>query len=325
VWQSPRDESVTVLVPKAVRKDFGRLVWLAINGIAEDEGRFAEDVLTDLVHRAHDVLSVRRESASSTLSISSAVQMHAAVLQLVLTSGRATRDLGVRSKAGESPGLNEYVDAVRLAPVEKGSFVIKALLPFETRHRPTSVMMINSSTAAVRTARNIKSGEQSIESWHNAVELGVTSGLCAALAHLTGDSDEDSDSGDVDLRITWAWSPTEVPAELVPVTIPRDLAPTLAEGADVLRREPEEIAVTLVGQIEHLIRPGASSGPGTVRVRGMIDGIGTRTLSFDLDEYSYNQAVQAHHDRRTTIARATVLKEGRKLIVVKSRGIEYGT
>lgn len=327
IWQHYSGQRV--FIPARSTSDAPDLLRIAVREIAQAEGRDEDELAIDLAWRQFDKLHVRRETPGSALGLTEALDLHGALQDTIVAAARAASEPRAFFSGRRPVAVEQYIDRVRLIAPVPGSFVVRALLPLDTspdkerlplvgpaapKVRRISTTLLRATAEAVETAQAVAKGAP-LSQWQNAVPLGVSSNLCDALSRLTGPMKEPS-GGDVELRIAWTWA---APEEAAPsVKIPRGLAPVIAAGGDLLRGEPEEHGIRLIGLVTKLHREDAS-GPGEVTVRGHIENWGdaARTVRFELDEATYRSAIAAHDGGISVRVTALVRRAAYALEVVR--------
>jgi hypothetical protein len=316
-----------VFVPQLIASDTLELISIAVHQIATAEQLDEEELTIDLAWSSFDKLHARRETEESSLRFSSAVDFQNALSDLIMAAASAAAEPKKQFQGRRHHSVDEYIEQVRMIPSVTGSFVIRALLPLtkpstaeslsligpaDSDVRKVSTTILEASQAAVETARSVASGA-SLTAWDDVVTKGVSSNLCDALGRLTGE-DSDDEGGNVDINIAWTW---ERPIEAAPrVSIPAGLAPILGAGGDYLRGDPEEYQIRMIGRITQLHRD-APAGPGEVTVKGLIDewDLTLRSLRIELDQGTYDNAINAHQDGKSVTVLATIRREARLRVV----------
>lgn len=320
-----------VFVPMQRATDFLALTMAAATEIAAAENRTPQEVAIDLVWRKFDKIHVHREAEESSLLYSAGVEMHQALGDLILSAARAVSEPRAVYVGGRYPRMvADYFDQVRMIPSEKGSFVVRALLPIiwsstepafdmvgppNQAVRQVSTTILRAAGVAVNTANQVVANEN-MERWNDAIEEGVSANLCEALTNLVGHGKE---AGRISLRISWTWAK---PADSVnPVEIPVELGEVLKAGAEYLRGQSDEETVLITGRVTTLHRESAT-GPGEITVTGFIEAIDSRngTLRCELDEDTYRSAISAHDGGQTVTVSALVRPAPRGIVV---QHVEY--
>jgi len=338
IWSERRSE-VRVFVANTEQVDFEGLADLAIQHIAEVEDRSESDVRLDISWAGWDKFSARRETATASLPMSEAVDMHVALSDLIVAGARASIEKRRIFSGGRRPAqIVRYLDRVRILPSTPGSFVARALLPLSTdlnnslpligpaqsTVRLIATTMMVASKTAVSVAERFARGEVDLTAWDDAVAVGVSANLCDALARLCGYGEERF-SSNCNLTVDWTWSAPDQ-AELSSVDISAGLAGTLALGSQYLQSDTEESSIWITGLITRLHRDSAI-GPGEITIKGYIEGLdsGPRSLKVELDEGTYHEAVAAHDNGHTVSLGATVRRTARSLDVIRVNTFQVTT
>jgi hypothetical protein len=135
----------------------------------------------------------------------------------------------------------------------------------------------------------------------DSVGAGVSREMCRALADVVK-----SDSvARLDISFNWASgvsAPMNTASEL---SFPKESAIIIDEISKVLRRTPREREDVLYGLITDLHWGSDEEGSRRVGLETIIDR-GRRTVWFDLDEVSYEQAMRYHELRQRVIVRGVL-------------------
>jgi hypothetical protein len=325
IWTSPRD--VRVIVPRQRLDDYGAVMARVISRVAADEGRAEEDVFVDLSWPGYDklVARTRADSTSPAVSLQDALGLNGALRDLIVAAARSAENPQASFRGGWSTSVGAYFDQVRMIPSRPGSYALRALLPLNPEP-PEELLVATVDTKSIRkVTRTLMSGIATAKSaaeqraagaektvFAQAIADGVSADLLDAIVRLGGPS---TDPAPVELGISWTYAAPEAPLE--PVRIPVGLMPVLAEGADILRGAPEEVAGTVTGLVVRLHRQ-EKLGPGEITVQGFVEsaaGSSTHSIKMELDEGTYGQAIAAHRDGATVSVRCTIRYGGPRLSV----------
>lgn len=325
IWAA--DDGARVLLPQQQLTDYRQLVDEAVIRITRHEGRPADDVLVDLEWPAHDKLVARTrvDRQGSSVPLQDALGLNGALRDLVVASARASEKRQPSFRGGWSTAVGQYVDHVRMLPSRPGSFALRALLPLNASE-PEELLLPTTTTTSVRQvtwtlARAVVAAQSAAEAavagagdqvFEQAVEEGVSADLLDALVRLGGPED---DLAPVELSVRWTYAAPE--AELEPVRLSTGILPVLAYGADVLRGTPDEVDATVTGLVVRLHRHDRL-GAGEITIQGFVEseiGSSTRQVRMQLDEPTYEQAIDAHREGTGVRVRCRVRWGGARINV----------
>ncbi len=334
IWVA--DDETRVLLPRRRLDDFVSLAAELVVRVAANARRSEDDVLIELSWPGYDKLTARThaDSASPAVPIQEAIGATDALRDLVVAAARASESRQANFRGGWSSTVGRYFDRVQMIPSMPGSFTLRALLPINAEP-PEQLLLPALDTASIRSvSRTLISGVRAARDaaearsqgagtnvFDAAVSEGVSAELLDALVRLGGPEGETSA---VELGVTWTYSAPEPRSE--PIRIEPGLLPVLAEGVAVLRASVEEVSAVLTGSVTRLHRE-PNIGAGEVTVQGYLDagaGSSTRSMKFELDEYSYSRAIAAHRDGSTVRVACIVRFDSPRLVVVRVTSFELG-
>jgi hypothetical protein len=306
-----------------------------IKDLIEIEDRSTHDLLSDLSMAAFDVIRIRSLEADDigSIQLTAGVELHEYARDLVLSAANTAASdkpravwLGRRSEQ-----VRDYLDSLRLAQSQRGSFVISLLSPWDfiaPSERDQSPLLFvepfgRRATRALATAldavghalkRAATDGVQ--KPFEEAVKAGVSANLCQALAQLT----REGDGTDVSIR----WSATK-PGEGKPsLRLRREDSQSLTEAAQRLSEFEPIPDVMITGIIVHLKEePGAFDGVTTLEAS--VDGRLRRvTVEFSRDDTkTRDDLINAFRHRQRISVVGDVVREGarKKLKLERPRNL----
>ena len=312
--------------------DFALRVSDLLDVLSKQERRSQLQVYVDVASVSSDLVRLRaadRDTEQGSLSLTSGVDFIEGAHDVLLAAACSTvvrRGNFPRRKPKEA---NEYLKRVRLGQTERGSFVLNLLCPVTPQLRaqePTTFFpedpferrvthTLMSSVAAVRDASQQAAFTGNFAAFHEAIGLGVSANLCAAILKLGWVT---SESG---LEISMAWSKTrKIPANVPTlVKIEPDAFPIIEEAARIFRETEPQDDFHLVGFIEQLHRPEAAR-TGRAVITGLVDEQ-VRKVTVELPEPQYSVAVDAHDKRRTISCSGELVKEGRSYTLLNANDL----
>lgn len=316
------------LLPRRRLDDFAALLAEVVERVARVEGRDEDDVIVEMSWPGYDKLTARTHanSPSSAVLLQEAIDSTGALRDLVVASARASESRQANFRGGWSANVARYFDQVKMIPSLPGSFTLRALLPINPEP-PDQLLVPSIDTAnirsvtrtlvsAVRAAKQaaverVGGGEDNV--FEDAVQQGVSAELLDALVRLGGMEHEPAD---LEVGVAWTYAAPEPPAQ--PVRIEAGLLPSLAEGASILRRAVDEVPAVMTGSVTRLHRE-QGLGPGEVTVYGFLEAgtdSSTRTMTFELDEATYEVAIGAHRTGETVRVACTVRFDSPRLTIL---------
>jgi len=220
-----------------------------------------------------------------------------------------------------------------MIPSMPGSYALRALLPLnpeppedilleevDTARTRKVTQTLLSGVAAARQAGEDRAAGGRPEVFEETVEQGVSADLLDALVRLGGTADDPSP---VEISVSWTYAAPMEPAPAI--SIPAGLLPVLSQGADILRGSPEQVPGTITGVVIRLHRR-QRLGPGEITIEGYVDsrlGSSTRNVKVELDEKTYEQAIEAHRSG-TTVRVQCQLEYGHSRLTVR-RVVRFDT
>jgi len=297
------DETAEILQPLSTElRDYSSRISDALRLLAQVEERDQLSVLRDLHRSGIDLLRlrvIRTDAADGTLPLESAVKAINHARELVMAAACMAVEKKVYFPTRKPTKATDYLRKARLGQTEHGSFVltIESTVPpslteaqsvEEPFERTVMTTLARSLVAAKAAAQRAAAGE-GITPFHQALESGVNSNLCEAVAGLLDDS-----NGDLSLQVSFSWSllrpsPVGVPSS---VALTRDLVPILAEAARVLREAAPRDLFPVMGPVLRLSRKSPDE-PGRVTILSFLDGE-PRRIVVEMVGADYATAIEAH-------------------------------
>jgi hypothetical protein len=326
IWVAPTGSKV--FLPMQRLEGFQALMAEVVDRVAKTEERDEDDIVVDLSWPGYDKLMARThvDSPSSAVPLQEAIESSDALRDLVVAAARASESRQPTFRGGWSANVARYFDQVKMIPSMPGSFTLRALLPINAEP-PDQLLVPSIDTASIRSvSRTLLSAVRAARQaavdrvggadetvFETAVDEGVSAELLDALVRLGG---MEHQSADLELGLTWTYAAPEPPT--LPVRIEAGLLPSLAEGAGILRQATDEVPAVLTGSVTRLHRESVV-GPGEVTVHGYLDagaGSATRTMTFELDEETYQTAIGAHSSGATVRVVCTVRFDSPRLTIL---------
>jgi hypothetical protein len=314
-----------VLVPVASQsEDFPKVMEVLIGDLARFEDRPPYELLADLSMAAYDVVRVRSGEADSIGSIPlvAGVELHERTRDVVQYAANATA-AGTKPRAAyfgrQSDRVTDYLNSLRLAQSQRGSFVISLLSPWDftpsvdhgqltlgdpfgrqvTRTLARSLQAIGDALKLAVTAGVQKPFEE-------AVRSGVSSNLCSALAQLAREGEG------VDLSIRWSLTKPEEGHQPM-LRLSREDAQSLSEAAESLSEHQPVPSAELEGVITNL-KEEIASFDGKVTFDAVVSGAPRRvTMEFAKDDdQTRDTLIRAFQKRERIVVTGDLVRDGKR-------------
>jgi hypothetical protein len=316
-WRSGPDD--LVLPRNRGVLDYSRRMAEAIGILSFIEQRPAALVLRDILTARADVVRFKRPSASPEGSILLADGLTLVDQALDMITAAASSAVAARRVVPSRRPLltQQYLQQVRLGQTEKSSYVITVISPLERLavEEPTLFEQTEESFPR-RVTRTLTSGLQALADgteqvrregdfriFDGLIVSGVSANLCESVARLVRSPDRESA---VEIQVDWA--ATQPRPEIVSRFEP-GMEPYLLEAARRFRAAEPLEGTLLTGVVVRLQR-ARDELEGRITVSCVVDGA-LRQLGVPLGLADYQNAVDAHRERRGVMFRADISKVGR--------------
>jgi len=294
-----------VLVPTDPEfRDYPLRVAELLRTLETVEARPVLEIWHDLTLAGYDVVRVRVQPAgreAGSIPLEQGIAVVQATRDLLLAAASAAVEPRLAFPTRKPGKATEFMQRVRLAAPERGSFVVTALSPVppslqpdtqgqasldlaEPFEREVSLKLMDALTALRQAAL-----AESEAAFAEAVRFGVSANLCSAVAEM-------ATAGDAGVEVALSWARTRPVPAAKPrrVQIPDRLVPVIREAARLFRdRSPVE-EFELIGPVIRLERPDGAE-VGSVTVLGFAEGI-PRRVTLSVGREAYDVAIQAHRD-----------------------------
>lgn len=319
------DDVQIVLPASAEFRDYALRIGEALQILSDREGRTVDALLVDVQHAMADVVRVRlsgARAASGEVPLGDGASLISGAKDLIFAAACAAVQRRSYFHTRRPPEAVEYMrDRVRLGQTERGSFVVTLISPlplvaaqapldegvfgepdpFERRVTTTLQSALTSAVEAAESA--LVTG--SFEPFEQAVEAGVSSNLCAAIAATV----EDAQEATVGVDVSWAIArPQQLPQG--EIRFSRDAVEIVGEAAKVLRRSGPFEDYQVFGPVERLERPEGEA-TGTVSIATLVLDRPAR-VRVTLDDRQYGKAIHAHDAQIPVIVTGTLVRAGRQ-------------
>ena len=259
-------------------------------------------VFNSIIGSEFDVIRFATESEDDgSIYLDNALTLHTRAKDMLLAAACSAKRPQASFRAGANKEAKEYLDKVRLAQSEKGSYVIKLHSPVPPRlqqvlieepidEQPYERQVTSTLMSALAQSEDIikKAITGNADDLNLAVQNGVSANLCEGMAKILADTRE--------LKISTTWSklrPKQRP--ITSISFSDDAADYFKEFARVLKDKEPQRDITLLASIHQLARQSAAV-KGKIFFNAIIDDE-SRTVTAELNEESYSKAVAAHELR----------------------------
>jgi hypothetical protein len=313
-----------VLVPVASQsEDFPRVMEVLVADLARLEDRSPYELLADLSIAAYDVVRVRSPEADSIGSIPlvAGVELHERTRDVVQYAANATV-AGTKPRAAyfgrQSDRVTDYLNSLRLAQSQRGSFVISLLSPWDFTPSVDQAQLTLGDPFGRQVTRTLARSIQAIgdalklavtegvqKPFQKAVPSGVSSNLCSALAQLAREGEG------VDLSIRWSLTK---PEEGQPtLRLSREDAQSLLEAAESLSEHQPVPGAELEGVITNL-KEEIASFDGKVTFETVVSGAPRRvTMQFAKDDdETRDTLIRAFQKRERIVVTGDLVRDGKR-------------
>jgi hypothetical protein len=327
VWRAGLDD--LVLPRDRGVLDYSRRVAEAIGILAFVEQRPATMVLRDILMARADVIRFKRPSASPEGSIPLADGLTLVDQALDMMTAAASSAVAARRVIPSRRPLltQQYLQRVRLGQTEKSSYVITIISPLERLEGEEATLFHEmEETFPRRVTRTLTAGLEALAHateqvrrdgdfrvFDEVVRVGVSANLCESVARLIRSPEREAA---VHIQVDWA-AVRPQPEVASQVSFEPDVEPYLNEAAKRFRAAEPLEGTILTGVVVRLQR-GRDQLEGRITVSCVVDGA-LRQLSVPLGLADYQNAVDAHRERRGVMFRADVSREGRGYVATNVR------
>lgn len=217
----------------------------------------------------------------------------------------------------------DYLRKVRIAPADRGSYVITVISPVPTALVQSSLFsdepferkvtkILAQSLNILQEAANRAASDGTIEFFIEGVKFGISANLCEALAIIV-----DNSAAQLDIDFVWSKIRPEHDVKRKYSLVP-DMVPYLLEAARVLRETAVLEDYDLEGVVVRLERgPGETRGRATVF--GFVEGVPRRVVVEPVNEEEYSVLIDAFRTRKPISCRGELTREGRRYVLKNTR------
>lgn len=321
VWQSTRDASLSVMVPKVpTAPDFQLSLRMLTDELARQENRAPQDIALDISRQFLDVTDLRAEDddiTDGTISLTAGVQLVESANRLFVSAAAATIHRQGSYGRGMPPAARAQARRMRLGQTRPGSYIVPIISrarfgdpvdrvseepqlrldsdeSYQDRRVVTTLARALETLAAMVVNRERSPSRDEMRS---SVDEGVSSELCAAVLGVLFKGGV----SEFDIKFNWAPAvpiPDSVTDEII---FTNDSIHILGEVEAELKEADLPSERVLYGVIRRLSLK-ANETSGKVAMETLVDGK-KRTVSFDLNLEDYRLAARYHGERRPVVVR----------------------
>jgi hypothetical protein len=301
--------------------DFAARMSDAVTVLSQVEDRDEISVFHDLIKSGFDVVRFRAPNADNagTIPLQSGVALYDHARDVVVAAANATVKPKRAYRGNSSDRAKQYLDTLRLGQTEVGSYVLTVLSPVQPSlitnqaslfpdldigDEPFSravTLTLARSLHATKHAVNEAAATGKLAPFEAAVDFGVSSNLCEAIAKLAQEG-----SG---VNISLSWAPVRRGLlSNVNYTFTEDNARVLSEAAAAFRESEPQSDITIEGFVVALDRK-PEEFDGKAKIRGFVDGK-IKTISADFLSPDYKKVVSAHDRKLRVKVDGDLIKRG---------------
>lgn len=313
----------------------------AVDVLCDVEGRGRDLILQSLAFASSDVqfISSRSSTESGTTPINDGADLYSNLRAWVLSSAvsvAGSKPYAIQPARKPQRAL-DFLRHVKLGPSRSGSYIASVIVPvppsipsetLDLEHpalirrdepfaRRVSLSLQSATETAFGVSNRVIRGQGDFDDFRGAVEIGLSSNFCAALAGLAGEDE-------FDFSIDFTWSSARPAEKRPPVEFTRDHVTVLHEAAEMLRETEPQEDVQLVGNVVRLHREG-NFGAGEVSILGAVEGDATERACrawLSLADEDYTKATSAHREGNLVTVRGNLQRRGNRTDLTEVRDFE---
>lgn len=293
-----------ILVPS--RDDVGDYVSRiadAISTLAKAEMRSPLEVYQDIFSAGSDVIRFRAPvgEPSGSIGIEDGVALYREAENLILAAACAAKDARRSYHLRKVTEATDYLRGVKLAPSERGSYVLTVLSPVQPRlgrqqhidfgEEPFArnvTLCLSEALGAVGTAANMALAQNDFTPFEEAVAHGVSANLCESVAMLA-----ETGNG-IDISLYWARTRPSAQQNRV-FKFKKEFGEVLREAARIYRESEPLTDMRIEGFVIKLDRP-IEQFDGCATLRIYLEGK-TRSVKVSFSEPVYQMVIRAFQDK----------------------------
>lgn len=202
IWHRADDEDAEVLIPQPSAKDYRPRMRQALSSVVAYEGRYAADVVKDILQLFSNVISVRvihDDTSNGTIPISDGVLLISKAKELLSAAAQSVYAKRRQFTGGAPKEAKVYLETLMLGQTEIGSYVVNVIAPadpvvHDDAHIAGAIPLAQAITlnlvtslAALEKASVTYEGTEDLKVFDAAVQMGASSNMCDALLGFSGE------------------------------------------------------------------------------------------------------------------------------------------
>lgn len=324
------DERPEIILPRTQNLvDYARVVSQLIDIFASEANMDQTAVYREMVVADRDVIRIRTadDAGSGNITVADGANLMQGAREMILAAACSLKSPRPLYRTGAHQEANEYLNRMRLGPIEQGSFVIALHSPviapnmrsvsemtdvdYDPPERKVTKHLAQALKATREAADLTIRGKPDV--FREAVGQGVSANLCEAIAMLIGSFST------MDTSISWARTrPVDSPREVI--RFGSSDAPILGEASRTLRSKEPQPNTIVVGKVQKLSRDEPDMY-GTVSLRGYVNDK-TQSVVTVLDQFDYDQAIRAHRNAAPIVLVGDLERVGQRWRLLNSQVLD---
>lgn len=292
--------------------DYKRRLLEMLAVLADVMHRSPESLLREVVVADQDVVRLRAigpSLAEGRVSVSAGARLVDSTRELLLAAACSAVHPKPAFQGRRYEEARGFLDRIKLAPPESGSFVIYAMTPVGRAACETdgtmgvAVPFARRATTMLGTALNRAAEaaqaaaiDSSYDGLLDSAEQGVSANLCAAIADFV----DGEVVTELEASVRWAGSRPLPGIGVVQRTFTRESAEVLREAAARIRAVAPREDFTAIGSVIRLESHDAEEG-GTAYLAAQVDGK-PRSVRVVMGAEDYRLATRSHTERQTLLS-----------------------
>lgn len=312
-----------LILPKTKQvEDYASVILETAEILAKYRNISLSRVLDEIAETDSDVIRINVKSdEDNTIGIKSAEELIENSKSLVLSAACSVVQPQLSYRAGRNIEANNYLEKVRIAQTEVGSFVLKLLSPVPPLVKSSQLGLFGDEVTEAEDPFERKVTEKLMTALDNAREFAeavvrndivefdklVEKGLSVNLLNAAGRLAQINGGA----KVTTSWSGLRPRREnSVSVYLSEDDAPVFKEAARVLRERAPKLDEYVIGTV-NLLKREPDSETGEIAVQADIDGK-LQSVRVKLDGKDYEEALHAHEQRLYVELKGDLKRSGQR-------------
>ena len=323
VYESLSPDKPEIIVPRTDRLgDYPTIVVRLISIFSQAADSDELSIYRDLVDADRDVIRIRSHGGDDdgSVPLDAGVELVKDAREMLLAAACAVRIPQPLYRTGANKEACDYMQRVKLGQTEHGSFVVTLLAPVPPLLQPPALDLgidgfdadpfermvtrrLMQALEASRNAAELATSSEGFRAFESAVDSGVSSNLCEAVAGLI------EQSGKLEIKLTWART-RPLSEAYRHIAFSGSNAGILREAARIFRGRSPRPEVSLLGYV-HKLRRKQTEVQGLVTLKTMIDDK-FQSVGMVLDTDNYSIAVKAHDAKIPLVATGDLKRVGQR-------------